>query len=245
MKKSALSVGLLSIALSSVYAGTMGPVVSQDYFVPFAVGEATVTWNTTQSVSVFGASPSLTKDLWGGRGAVGVAHSSPSRWGYTAEIGWGYYGSTSSFVSGTGAPGTLTISNNSYLYGFDVLAGLSYDFTPVQLFLKGGAMAENRHVNGYSEFLNTTPTGSYTSTNRIRSIATNVLPEIKVGGLYAFNEHISFTLAYMHVFGNDNYSATVTGAISAPSAGAGINSVANAQNPSLDSILFGLVYHFV
>jgi hypothetical protein len=245
MKKIALSVGLLSLAISGAYAGTMGPVVSQDYFVPFAVGEATVTWNTTQSVSVFGSAPSLTKDLWGGRGAVGVAHSLPSRWGYTAEIGWGYYGSTSSFVAGTSPTGSMSITNSSYLYGFDVLAGLSYDFTPVQIFLKGGAMAENRHVNGYTEFLNTTSTGTHLSTTRIRSIATNVLPEIKVGGLYAFNEHISFTLAYMHVFGNDNFSASVTGAMAAPAATTGINTVANAQNPSLDSVLFGLVYHFV
>lgn len=245
MKKNVVSLGLLSLAFSSAFAGTMGDVVSRDYFTPYAVGEAAVTWNTTESVTIFGSPANLTKQLWGGRGAVGLAHAFPSRWGYSLEMGWGYYGSTSSYATGTGTPGTLIISNDSDLYGFDMLAGLSYDFNPLQVFLKGGAMAENRHVNGYAEFHAVNNGVPYVSTNRIRSIATNVLPEIKVGGMYALNEKLSLTLAYMHVFGNDSFSASVTGGMSNPGAGTAINSVANAQNPSLDSILFGLVYQFV
>jgi len=245
MKKNVLSIVLLSTAALSAQAGTMGPIVSGDYFVPFIEGEAAVTWNTTKSVTVFGSPANLNKDLWGGRGAVGVSHSFPSRWGYSVEMGWGYYGHTNSYASGTGPAGSLTITNNSYLYGFDVLAGLSYSFDPVQIFFKAGAMAENRHVKGSAAFSNTVAGVTKVSTNTISSVATNVLPELKVGGLYALNEHISVSLAYMHVFGNDDFSASVTGGMSSPTATAGISSVANAQNPSLDSVLFGLVYQFI
>ncbi|CEG55750.1 hypothetical protein [Legionella fallonii] len=244
MKKKQLFICVMGILANSAYAGTMGDVAVKDYFIPFVVGEAAVTWNTTESVSIFGNPPSLDKQLWGGRGAVGIAHSSPNRFGYTAEIGWGYYGSTSSSNSGTSTGGTLTISNDSYLYGFDLLAGVTYNFDPFQLYLKGGAMAENRRTKGLAVFNNVNNGKSYVSTNTINAIATNVLPEIKVGGLYSLNEHISLTLAYMHVFGNNDFAATVSGAFSNPSATTSISSVANTQNPSLDSLLFGLVYQF-
>lgn len=244
MIKKLASICLMSLLAEGVSAGTMGDVMAGDYFVPFAVGEATVTWNTTQSATIFGNPPSLTKQLWGGRGAVGVAHASPTRFGYTAEIGWGYYGSTKSYNFGAGTPGSLLITNSSYLYGLDILAGLTYDFNPLQVFIKGGALAENRHTNGYAEFRNVNNGISYLSTNAIKSTTTNVLPEIKVGGLYSVYDNLSLSLAYMHVFGNDNFAATVTGAFSNPGAGAGMSSVTNAQVPSLDSILFGLVYQF-
>lgn len=246
MKKTLLSIGLLGMLAEGGYAGTMGnaALVDRDYLVPFVLGEGSVTWNTTQSVTIFGNQPSLSKQLGGGRGAVGIAHTYPSRFGYTAEIGWGYYGSTSSTNSGSSTSGSLTITNDSYIYGFDILAGITYDFMPFQVYLKGGAMAENRHVDGTAQFRNTNNGNNYLSTTNINSIATNVLPEIKVGGLYSFNERIALSLAYMHVFGNNDFAANVTGALSAPAATTGINSVANAQNPSLDSIMVGLMYRF-
>lgn len=244
MKKTLLSIALTTLALG-VQAGTMGPIGSAEYFVPFVEGEATVTWNTTKSVTIFGAPASLDKDLWGGRGAVGVTHSYPSNWGYSAELGWGYYGHTNSFGSGTGPAGSLVIINSSYLYGFDMLAGLSYSFDPIQIFFKAGAMAENRHITGSAVLTSVVGGVTKTTTADLKTVATNVLPELKVGGLYAFNEHISFSLAYMHVFGNDNFAANVSGGAVNPNATAGINSVVSAQNPSLDSILFGLVYQFV
>ena len=248
MKKVILSIGLMGLLVDAACAGTMGDasIVNKDYFVPFVMGEGTVTWNNTQSVAIFGNQPRVNKELWGGRGAVGIAHTSASRFGYTAEMGWGYYGSTSSHNSGSSTTGSLTISNNSDLYGFDLLAGLTYNFSLVQVYFKAGAMAENRHTKGNAQFSSTNPdTGTnYLSTNQLRSTATNVLPEIKVGGLYALNEHLGVSLAYMHVFGNNNFAATVNGSFSSPGAASGIASVANAQNPSLDSVLFGLVYQF-
>jgi hypothetical protein len=248
MKKGILSISLMGLLAGTASAGTMGDAsfVNKDYFVPFVMGEGTVTWNSTKSVTIFGNQPSISKQLWGGRGAVGVVHTSISRFGYTTEMGWGYYGSTSSRNSGSSAAGSLAITNDSYLYGFDLLAGLTYDFAPLQVYLKAGAMAENRHTKAYAQFGNTNPINgtNYLSTNQLRSTATNVLPEIKVGGLYAINEHLGLSLAYMHVFGNDNFAATVNGSFASPGAASGISSVANAQNPSLNSILFGLVYHF-
>ena len=245
MKKTALSIALLSTTILNVQAGTMGSVVAGDYYVPFVEGEAAATWNTTKSVTIFGSSPNLNKNAWGGRGAVGLTHTYPSRWGYSAELGWGFYGRTNSFTTGTGPAGTIVITNNSYLYGFDLLAGLNYSFDPIQIFFKAGAMAENRHAKGNASLTGVVNGATKTTTSSINSVATNVLPELKVGGLYAFNEHLSFTLAYMHVFGNNNFSATVSGGALNPLAISGISSSVSLQNPSLDSVLFGLVYQFV
>ena len=243
MNKMILSICLMGL-IDSACAGMMGNVSVADYFVPFASGEGSVTWNTIKSVYIFDHPSSLSKQLWGGRGAVGLAHTLPNRFGYTAEMGWGYYGSTSSHNFGSAPQGSLGITNSGNLYGFDLLAGLTYDFTSFQVNLKAGAMSESRHINGTAVFRNTNNGNNYLSTNQLQSVSTNTLPEIKVGGLYFINENIGLSLAYMHVFGNDNFVASVTGAFSSPQATQGIASVTSAQNPSLDSLLFGLIYQF-
>lgn len=245
MRKIVLSMTLLSTAVLNAHAGSMGPVASGDYFVPFIEGEAAATWNTTKSVTLFDSPPSLNKDVWGGRGAVGLAHFYSNHWGYSAEVGWGYYGHTNSSAAGTVPAGTMEITNSSYLYGFDLLAGVSYSFDPVQIFFKAGAMSENRRAKGNASLTGLVNGEPKVTTSSISSVATNVLPELKVGGLYAFNEHLSATLAYMHVFGNNNFSATVSGGALNPTAISGISSVISLQDPSLDSVLFGLVYQFV
>jgi hypothetical protein len=245
MKKAVIAMFLMGLSMEGANAGMMGSIpVGQDYFVPFVSGEADATWNTNKSVTIFGNSPSTSSQIWGGRGAVGVVHAGHNHWGYSSEVGWGYYGNTSSSSAGSTTGGSLSITNNSDFYGFDILVGLTYDVEAFRLYLKGGAMAENRYVNGYAQFQNSIGGSNYLSTNRLKTTATNVLPEIKVGGIYNFNEHLGLSLAYMHVFGNDNFSASVTGAFSNPQALAGISSVVSAQNPSLDSVMFGLVYNF-
>ena len=245
MKKTIFSLFLMSLSMEGAYAGGMGEaLVSQDYFVPFISGEAAATWNTTKSATVFGSAPSTTQNPWGGRGAFGVVHVTPSHFGFSSEIGWGYYGRTTSSVMGISPSGALAISNNSYLNGFDILAGLTYDFAPCRVYLKGGAMLENRYIKGVSQFTNTVGSKTYISTNNIQTTTTNVFPEVKVGGIYNLNDHLGLSLAYMHVFGNENFAAQVSGALTNPQALAGISSVVSAQNPSLNSVMFGLVYNF-
>lgn len=240
MKKTLLSICLMGLLTEGAFAGAMGDVaVAKKGFVPFVMGEAAVTWNSTNSVTIFGNPPSLSKQLWGGRGAVGLTHAGSNRIGYSAELGWGYYGSTTSSNSGSFRTRSASITNDSYLYGMDLLAGISYDFAPIQVFFKAGGMAENRHTKGTAVFVN----GSQQGTNNINMLSTNVLPEIKVGGLYAFNEHVSFSLAYMHVFGNNNFSASVDGTATGASA-SNISSTTNGAIPALNSLLFGLVYNF-
>ncbi len=246
MKKLVFSMFLMGCAVEAAHAGGMGDVSSsQDYFVPFAIGEASATWNTIKSATVFDRPPSTHFQHWGGRGGFGLTHLYQNHVGYTAELGWGYYGSTSSYSYGTIPSGALTITNNGYLYGLDILIGLSYDVDKYRLFVKAGALAENRHSKGYALFRNGIGVRDYVSTNSIYQDSTNVLPEIKVGGIYNFNDHIGFSLAYMHVFGNNSYASKVTGAFANPQATAGISSVVSAQNPTLNSIMFGLVYNFV
>ncbi|AHE67576.1 hypothetical protein [Legionella oakridgensis] len=246
MRKTVLPMFFMGVLAQGAYAGGMGggSSVGTGSLVPFISGEGAVTWNTVKSATVFGSGPSISKQLWGGRGAVGLAYGYSNHFGFTSEAGWGYYGSTNSHVSGSIPSGRLSIANSSYLYGFDLLAGITYDFVPFSVYLKGGAMAENRHVKGTAIFENSIGSSNYTSTNRLTTVSTNIHPEIKVGGLYNFTDHLDFTLAYMHVFGNNDFSSTVTGAFASPQATAGIYSVANAQAPSLDSVMFGLIYNF-
>ncbi|CDZ77637.1 hypothetical protein BN59_01921 [Legionella massiliensis] len=247
MKKTALTIGLIGLMSQNVFAGDMGVVnpVQISPFIPFISGEGAVTWNTIKSARVFDVSPSTNKDKWGGRVAVGFNHQYRNNFGFSSEIGWGYYGRTSSHVFGAAQSGSLAISNSSDLYGFDILAGLTYDLNRCSLFLKAGAMAENRRVKGLSVFRNSNNTTNYVSSNKLHTVSTNVLPEVKVGGIYNVNDIVGISLAYMHVFGNNNYSAKVSGAFSNPQATAGVSSTVSAQNPSLDSLMFGLVLRWV
>lgn len=241
MIKKIITTSMCICALTSqAHAGAMGPVSSVPYRVtPFVSGEGSVTWNSIQSIHVFGHEPSQTHQRWGGRGALGLLFPYTDRLQFSAEGGWGYYGRVGMSNSAVSSNGlfSLNVSNTSNLYGFDLLAGALYSFNQVDIFLKAGAMAENRAFDSHR-----TLTGPSTSSIiNLNNTQTNVFPEIKVGGIYNFNERLGLSLAYMYVFGNDSLNSTVPDGASPPT---NTNLNADIGNPSLQSFMFGLVYKF-
>lgn len=234
------TIGMLS---SQASAGAMGnTVLTQNVTVPFISAEASATQDTTTSATIFGNYPSKTSHPWGGRGAVGVTRSYTPRIKMSAEMGWGYYTHTTSNTVATSPDGRVSIRNNnsSYNYGFDLLAGASYAIDPFDVYLKAGAMALNRHFEGQTQSSTAFNTLNFNQEN----IQTNVLPEIKVGLLYHLKNNWDLTLAYMHVFGNSSLGASVNGNTTNQVTPGNLTMSSSVQNPSLDSVMFGLVYNF-
>lgn len=227
-------------------AGTMGDVVASPGFVPFISGEAAATWNTIKSSTIFGHSPSIKRNAWGGRGAVGLYRAYSEHWAVSGEIGWGYYGNTKSTHSGTAPDGRASVSGSttSDLYGFDVLAGLIYRVNQFDLFFKAGAMAENRSYNGNISTTITTNGVSGTNNISLTNVQTNVYPEIKVGAIYNINSNLGVSLAYMGVYGNDALSFSSNGTLPNGTTATNLDLSAALQNPTLNSVIFGLVYKF-
>lgn len=231
------------------HAGMMGDVTkdaASSRFTPFISGEAAATWHTIQASTVFGSSPSLSKQHWGGRGAVGLTRQYSLHWSASVEAGWGYYGHVTSNQSGSTTDGRASTSGttNSDLYGFDLLAGILYQVNQYDLFFKAGAMAENRYYNGQVSTTITTNGVSSTNTLNLTNVQTNVFPEIKIGGIYHINNHVGVTLAYMGVFGNNSLNSQTSGTFPNGTTMTNLNLSASFQNPSLNSVMFGLTYQF-
>jgi hypothetical protein len=96
-------------------------------------------------------------------------------------------------------------------------------------------MIENMQAHTKMSFASVVPTIS--GYRNITRTETNVVPEIKVGGIYNFTEQLGATVSYMYVFGNS---------ISAVSdVRPGVNSeVATGGPQTLSTIMFGLNYRF-
>ena len=87
-----------------------------------------------------------------------------------------------------------------------------------------------------------TPGGTVFGLTDVRNTFTNILPELKAGGAYNFNDDLAVTLAYMYAFGNRtdltfNSSASATG-------GFRQNVKASTAPASLSTLLLGLRYSF-
>lgn len=248
---SKILISLSLLFLGEAYAGEMSKHqdLAKSDFIPFVSLEATDTWNTIYSTKIFNDSPIVIKQPWGGRGAVGLLRLYPNQTGFTSEVGWGYYGKTRSTQSGVSANGILNLSivNKSDLYGFDVLVGLFYRYKKIDWFVKAGAMALNRAYEGTTNRVNTYSTGSVNSSFvTMKNTQTNVYPEIKLGAIYSLVENLGFTVAYMHVFGNNALNSSIQGGVIDPynSQNTSINTTISIRNPSLQSLTFGLVYSF-
>ena len=231
------------------YAGSMGQVdaASRSGFTPFIGLEGDVTWNNTEAATIFNKAPSVTYQRWGGRGSLGVTHPFRNNFSLSSEMGWGYYGHTKSTNAGVSPGGiaSLSVTNNSDIYGFDLLVGAMYNYNQTDLFVKVGAMAENRRFRGDVNSSVVTSTFSRASSFSVSNTQTNVYPEIKAGGIYNVNENLGLTLAYMHVFGENSLNSTVHGTYpNTTTTPTTLNSSASIGDPSLNSILFGVVYSF-
>jgi hypothetical protein len=244
MKKSIIALSVLA-AMSTAHAGSMGPVTSvQPNYTPFVSAEGSYTWSSfmpSSAVSVKSTDP------WGGRLAVGVNRPWNDNWGLSFETGYGYYGNASNVASMTGGntlgSGTINVTNKIDVLGADILAGLSFTHNQFDLFAKAGMMVQTLWEKGTAQTNMSMLSVINVASNVVyRDAQTAVLPEIKVGGNYNFNEAMGLSLAYMHVFGSSQNGAAMSvpaGEISP------ISMKVNMQPVILNAIMLGIHYNFV
>lgn len=253
IKKISCAFALLGMSCS--YAGTMGPIATPSTLMGFVSGEGGYTWNKVKGITltgsgiggaVFGLNTNQNNQGGTGRLAVGVMHPINDLLFLSGEIGWGYYGETTSHfdLSGVSNAAAITSAINGVnlkntLWGFDVLAGVVYNQPQYDLFFKAGALMENSQLKfstGNLSSISSTVTGS----SVIKNNQTEALPVIKLGASYHVWENLSVFAAWTHAFGsNEQLNANI--AFSTPVA---LYVNANLQNPTLDVVTGGLTYRF-
>jgi len=215
-----------------IFKGEVMPVVNHPLFIS---AEGNYTTNSLNSVTVHGVSLSKSTNNWGGRLAAGGIYQATSTMGYTAEIGWGYYGKT------TFNGDSLGVNNQASIYGMDLLVGADYRYSQFDLYFKAGGLNQNVKLDRKTDLSRFVIGGATTGNTDITTTVTTVVPEIKVGGIYNFNDRLGVSLAYAYVFGNSvrmNYSPTFDGTTNS------INTTTTSPPVSLSSLSLGLVYRF-
>ncbi|MFI4918531.1 MAG: hypothetical protein ACHP65_03145 [Legionellales bacterium] len=237
MKKTTILLPLISTLLCSAntYADDMGSIT------PFVAIEGGYSRNAIDSfnfIAPIGTIGSTKTDRWySGRLSGGMMNKINEDFGISGEIGWGYYGGASMSPTFTGAfagsPTYLSIKDT--ITGFDALMGFVFTQPCYSLFIKAGALVENFTTRTNFDF--PTLDASVNSAN-LESNSTQVLPEIKLGGSYNFNDNWAITAAYLHVVG---FSPKITGYFNA--SGSALNSLqSNTKASTLDTVLFGIQY---
>ncbi len=229
----ALCGGLFSCAVA--HAGDMGtkPVHT---LMPYFGGEVSYNWIDLGSLRFNNLSNNPKYQPWGGRFSAGVLRFSTDALGFTGEIGGGYYGAASMHIVRLAANTSLSID------GYDALVGALYRAQYLDLFVKVGFMIQNlRQTINEDDLSRRYAGGLVTGQSHARESRTQVLPEIRVGGIYNIRNDLGVTLTYLHAFGsspnkNENITASFNNGIN-------ISSVTRTQNPSLDAILLGLRYY--
>ena len=244
MKKCALLIAS-SLLASAVYAGgpdTMAMPAAPGHSM-FAAIEGGYSWNTFGNTTVaIGniVTPTqrvVTPSNNGGTGrvAIGAIHYSTysPKLAYTAEAGWGYYGKTSYTAADKG------INAQNYLYGFDLLGGVDYQFTSkFDGFLKLGALLENTRMDRNTDLSKYTDGFVISGTENVKNTTSSILPELKVGGIYNITDAWGITGSYMYAYGNGNVSENTYRSVTVH------NTTSTTAPASLSTILFGVQYKF-
>jgi hypothetical protein len=253
---------LLCVACSStgLYAGGMGDVeANKAEFVPFLLGEASYTWPQIGQFNINFTNLADTSTVnkiqgWGGRFAAGLMHAMSDRFAYSAEMGWGYYGHSSTTpIVKTTTGATVTLPNSSMSlnldqYGFDLLGGIFYTKPKYDLFFKAGALAQNLGVhmifNPHEMLRGSSRADMFVPGSEfvIKRSSPEIMPEIKIGGTYHLNDHWLVDVAWMHAFGGP-LSLSAPSLTTSPAFVLGDVTI-EAHNPSLNSVMFGLEYRF-
>lgn len=239
MFKTPIAMLLTAMSVTSAYAGTMGPVSVENHAL-FATAEGAYTWSQLGDVTLNRFSLRTDYNGWGGRLAVGATHYTSTPWSYTAELGWAYF-ANKDFKNET--VGVRYSRDN--IYGMDLLAGISYRYDMFDLFAKVGGLIESEQQKQKIDLTAYQNNGSFTGYSSTKFTMTNILPEIKVGGVYNFNPELGISLAYMHAFGNStsvNIVNSRTGYTNSPTYDQQVR--ATTAPVSLDSVLLGLRYSF-
>ena len=236
--KNILVTGLLGLSSMALHAGAMGPVSTNINSVPYLAVEGSYTWNSINGFTINRQSPSLSSNGWGGRLSVGIDRPYTEKFSLNAEVGGGYYGSTSLSNPDSGVSSTLRIS------GYDVLAGGTYHAKYIDVFGDFGFMGQTLLSTMQRDNSKRIPGGIFTGTAKGHSTQTQIIPELKVGVAYNFCENLSLALSYMYVFGSDLGGSIYSAAVDPASARIISGGDTNLRNPSLSTLLLGLRYHF-
>ena len=221
MKKIITAV-FMSTIVSTFYASDTGTFTSS--LKPFISLEGAYNWRSIDGALIRDTSPIHTNQPWGGRAALGVAISLTKNVGLTNEFGWNYFGKTT-----INEPKRYI--NISTLDGVDLLVGILYKWNKTEWFVKGGGLAQNIHTN-HTTLNYTVHDREITPYTKLKNTETQMMPEIKIGGIYNINKHLGISLSCMQAFGS-----TFVVSISADGT---INK--NFRNPTSKAILAGLRY---
>lgn len=237
MKKSLLFVTSL-LSSTVVFSGTMGVVqeASTHQFSPYLVAEGAYSWNEGTTLVFQDQNLSKHNNGWGGRFGGGIIRPVAESWAINFEGGLGYYGQPEKVLLDA-------VSVSQQLYGFDMLLGGTYNYNKISLYVKGGAMVENKYVVDV-QYLDRLIQGNLiTGVMRNHKLETQLLPEIKVGGIYALNDNLGLTLSYLRTFAPVNNGHSIYN-ISANANGINVYTSSYQTAPSINSFLFGLQYTF-
>lgn len=236
---SAMACGTLS------YAGAMGEVQVGYRTIPFVSIEGSVTWPQTSPFVYNGELGTDSRQRWGGRFAVGALIPYREKLRFSAEVGGGYYGNAKETFASTVA--------TEHLDGYDFIGSVLYRIDPtfsplgmhpaIDIFGGVGVMGLNNRLKVTQDISQALQGSGFSGIIKNSFNTSQLLPEIKVGGLYNVNDSLGITLAYLHVFGSlfsANSSITYTSPTTAT-----FNGNFETQNPSLNSFMFGLRYSFV
>lgn len=226
---------------SMAFAGGMGD--SNTCCAAFISLEGGYSWSSINNYNftLIGANTALIsnqdKQPYGARLAAGMISMVDDEVGFTGELAWGYYGkkTLNPAISGLASPfpGALSISNT--LYGFDALLGVAYVQPYFSLSFKAGAMVQNMLNNTTAALA---PLGfPIIDTLNVKTNHTQVLPEIKVGAAYNFNQNWAITASYLLAVGT---TADTGGSLDVNTGRVSLN--INHQNPTINTALLGIQF---
>lgn len=232
---------LLSALSCHVYAGEMGINNATSCFSSFVALEGGYTkaqangYNFTLA-GVNGQLSSTKKtNGYTGRLGAGLMRMVDDDIGLSSEIGYGFYGRSTLNPYGTGLVRGITANNFSIkntLTGFDALVGISYVDVYYSVFLKGGALIQNMDTKLKADLSSLGFTAFDQSLNN-----TGVLPEIKLGAAYNYDNNWSITASYFHAFGA---SPKTSGTFDTNTLSATFTT--SNRNPSINTVLLGVQY---
>ncbi len=230
---------LLLLSVTIAHAGDMGDAGDMpiNYLTtPFIVAEGSLNHAEYANEVFNNVYGTQLNNHWGGRFGAGITREYRGQFSLTSEIGYGYYGRVrTSFPN--------NVNNNYYaIDGVDALVGALYILRQLDIFFKAGAMIENKRVKGSLDLSKAYPGGVGTGTQNYNSNFTQVLPALKTGAMYNFNNNVAISLSYMHVFGSTTSLINNTSVASSPVSIVSTTNMHN-QNPTVDSVLLGLQYN--
>lgn len=240
MKKTVLATLITTLSFSSLmHAGAMG----DPNCAPSAFGsiEGGYTANKIDGIEFTSGATTFSttkdEDNLTVRLAAGVISMMDEQFGFTGELGWGYYGKTTFDLPAASLAFPVNATSSYTLSGFDALIGAAFVQTYFTLSLKVGGLIQNmQQKNTFSTTLFAPDLDVYSITEKRNSTA--VLPAVKLGAAYNLDNNWSITGSYLFAFG----ASTGTTFTYTPAATSRFSVDVNTQNPMTNTLMLGIQY---